>query len=411
MRKIIIFVFYIFTLASNAIASSIVEITTRALNVRSGPGINFDKIGEVRRGQALPYLNGLKNGWVEIQLQNGKTGWVSCGFARVLTVAEDWAGGIVDAPGFRANVPHIAPSTGKVEISSTPSGALIRINCRAATGHRTPSSLTLPIGEAYIEASKYGYKPVSMTVDVRSDRATQISMVLDKAGKVIQDPLSDGTNGPEMVVVEPGCFEMGSDKRNENPIHLVCFKAPFAISKYEVTQRLWTKVMGSNPSHFKCEDCPVEQVSWNDIQGFIKKLNQQSSVQYRLPTEAEWEYACRSGGKDEIFCGRDDPRELGWSRGVGSGRITTTQQVGTKQANGLGLYDMSGNVWEWVADCWHNSYTGAPTNGSAWYSGECSRRVQRGGSWHSRGVYMKSASRISRPTDERNIDIGFRLAR
>ena len=155
------------------------------------------------------------------------------------------------------------------------------------------------------------------------------------------------------------------------------------LSKYEVTQALWEAVMGANPSHFQgCGQCPVEQVSWDDIQVFLQKLNAMTGEVYRLPTEAEWAGALGSGG--------------GAWHWENSGK--RTHPVGQKAPNGLGLYDMKGNVWEWVGDCW---------------KGDCSRRVLRGGSWNSIPESLRSANRVRYGTGDRDFSsvVGFRLAR
>lgn len=218
---------------------------------------------------------------------------------------------------------------------------------------------------------------------------------------------------PELVVVPAGSFQMGSNDgdSDEKPVHNINIKS-FALGKYEVTQRQWKAVMGNNPSKFNnCEDsCPVEQVSWDDIQQFIQKLNVKSGRDYRLPSEAEWEYAVR-GGSDKWSHGSDDGQlgQHAWFT-VNSGSIT--HPVGQKQANSFGLYDMHGNVWEWVQDCWHSSYSGAPFDGGAWISG-CSgnERVLRGGGWYSNAAVLRSANRSGNPPGIRSVSNGFRLAK
>lgn len=167
----------------------------------------------------------------------------------------------------------------------------------------------------------------------------------------------------------------------------------YEIGKFEVTQGEWTAVMGSNPSNFtRCGDrCPVEQVSWDDIQIFLQKINAKTGKQYRLPTEAEWEYAC-SGGSQNEYCGGNDLNTVAWTDGNSNQQ---THPVGQKQANGYGLYDMTGNVWEWVNDCWQ---------------GECARRALRGGSWLNFPQLAHVVPRGRYATANRD-DIGFRLAR
>src|SRR5882762_10161151 len=169
----------------------------------------------------------------------------------------------------------------------------------------------------------------------------------------------------EFAYVPGGSFQMGSGNGdpNEQPVHQVAFASGFYMGRYEVTQAQWQKVMSNNPSTFSTcgENCPVEQVSWDDAQEFIKKLNAQNDgYQYRLPSEAEWEYACRAGTTGD-YAG--DPNSMAWYT---SNAEYKTHPVGKKQANAWGLYDMHGNVSEWVMDYQHNNYDGAPTDGSAW---------------------------------------------
>lgn len=229
-----------------------------------------------------------------------------------------------------------------------------------------------------------------------------------KAGTIMKDC----AKCPELVVIPPGSFDMGSnDEPNEMPVHRVTISHAFALSKTEVTQGQWKSIMGNNPSKFaNCGDnCPVEQVSWDDVQEFIEKLNTKTGKKFRLPSEAEWEYACRAGGQHK-FCGGDDMDSLGWYGGLAKpvgNSGPTTNPVATKQANAFGLYDMSGNVWEWVEDVYHDNYNGAPTDGSAW-QGESLLHVPRGGSWS----YLQPASkRGGSEPDYRFSTIGFRLAR
>jgi formylglycine-generating enzyme required for sulfatase activity len=215
-----------------------------------------------------------------------------------------------------------------------------------------------------------------------------------------------------MVFVNGGCYQMGCRnwtsecEDNEKPVHEVCID-DFYISKYEVTQKQWREVMGSNPSHFnECGDnCPVEQVSWNDAQQFIRILNQKTGKNYRLPTEAEWEYACRSGGKQEKYAGGSDPESVSW---YSSNSGNETLPVGQKRPNGLGLYDMSGNVWEWVYD-WMRPYPiskqlnpKGPLRGA--------NRVDRGGSWRYASRDARCSNRSSSNPDSRYSGLGFRLA-
>jgi formylglycine-generating enzyme required for sulfatase activity len=218
------------------------------------------------------------------------------------------------------------------------------------------------------------------------------------------------TTGMEFLPVPGGCFRMGdgSGDIDEKPVHQVCLDA-FYVGKNEVTQGQWLQIMGSRPSFFSfCGDsCPVESVSWEDTQVFIRKFNTLNDGTYRLMTEAEWEYACRSGGKTERFCGGDDVDAAAWyDKNSGS----KPHPVGEKRANGLGIYDMSGNVWEWVNDRYNKDYYGSspPRNPEGPPSG--SKRVIRGGSWYNDPKNVRASIRSSDEPYHRSINLGFRLA-
>lgn len=219
-------------------------------------------------------------------------------------------------------------------------------------------------------------------------------------------------NPEGMVFVKGGCFEMGDtfgDERsdNEKPVHTVCVDG-FIIGKYEVTQKEWVAVMGSNPSYFKhCDDCPIESVSWNDVQEYISKLNTKTGRNYRLPTEAEWEYAARSGGKREKYAGGNDLDSDAWySRNSGN----KTHPVGQKRPNDLGIYDMSGNVWEWVSDWYGDSYYGSSPKGSPAGPPNGRFKMFRGGSWNSAPADVRASGRSWSTPDDRGNGMGFRVS-
>ncbi len=227
------------------------------------------------------------------------------------------------------------------------------------------------------------------------------------------DSFADSATGIQMVFVQGGCFQMGDTfgdgDSDEKPVHQVCVDS-FYIGKYEVTQGQWQKIMGNNPSRFSnCGDnCPVEQVSWNDIQGFFRKLNASSGKNYRLPTEAEWEYAARSGGKKEKYAGTDGSLDdYAW---YSSNSGSKTHPVGQKRPNGLGIYDMSGNVWEWCNDYYgENYYSQSPRNNPEGPSSG-SYRVLRGGGWGNIAAYTRAAYRNRSFPGIRDYGLGFRLA-
>ena len=223
---------------------------------------------------------------------------------------------------------------------------------------------------------------------------------------------TDATTGMPFVFVKGGCFQMGDavggGDADEKPVHEVCV-SDFYMGKYEVTQGQWRQIMGSNPSYFSsCGDnCPVERVSWNDAQDFIRRLNSQSGKRYRLPTEAEWEYAARSGGKSEKFAGGADVKTVAWYDGNSGSR---THPVGQKQPNGLGLHDMSGNVWEWCQDRYGSDYYRNSDRDNPEGPSSGSGRVVRGGSWLFDAASSRAALRTwNFPVYRLNV-LGFRLA-
>jgi len=226
-------------------------------------------------------------------------------------------------------------------------------------------------------------------------------------------PSSHHPAEPEMILVQGGTFwmgcsgEQGSDcDSGESPLHSVTVSS-FYIGKYEVTQKQWQLIMGNNPSNFKGDNLPVEDVSWNDTQEFIRRLNEATGKQYRLTTEAEWEYAARGGNKSQgyKYSGGNLLNDVAWyTDNSGS----ATHPVGTKRSNELGIYDMSGNVWEWCQD-WYGTYPSSPQR-DPMGSLSGSDRVFRGGGWN----YGAGNCRVSRRGDSspgnRSDLLGFRVA-
>lgn len=237
-----------------------------------------------------------------------------------------------------------------------------------------------------------------------------------QAGKTDSRGLQPVINsiGMELVPIPGGSFTMGSKAAegpaDEAPPHSVQV-APFYLGKYEVTQAQWQAVMGYNPSSYKHPQRPVDQVTWLEVQSFISQLNRlEGTSLYRLPSEAEWEYAARAGTTGKWSFG-DDPSLLGRFAWFGQQGDIGTQLVGGREPNPWGLYDMYGNVWEWVQDCWHDNYANAPREGAVWNGGDCSRRMLRGGSWNSPAEYARSAVRGSYSPQLNDPENGFRIAR
>lgn len=225
----------------------------------------------------------------------------------------------------------------------------------------------------------------------------------------------------DMVLIKGGCFDMGDifggGFESEVPVHGVCLD-DFFLGRYEVTQGLWNQVMGSNRSFFDgCDDCPVEQVSWNEVQRFLERLREITGEDYRLPTEAEWEFAARSEGLEQKWAGTNSEDELdnfAWYR-ENSGK--KTHAVGEKEPNDKGLYDMTGNVWEWTQDIYHpDAYEKHPRDNPVISEkvdrpGAIVLNVMRGGSWKSPSHYARISYRGGDEPVARYKDIGFRLAR
>jgi formylglycine-generating enzyme required for sulfatase activity len=276
--------------------------------------------------------------------------------------------------------------------------------------------------------------PAPLTLSITSVHASEAPLAPSSTAAMRDgEVFKDCADCPEMVVVSAGRFLMGSPERrflkageagrsdDEGPQRWVDVQR-FAIGKFEVTQRQWESVMGSNPSRFKdCgPDCPVERVSWNDTQEFLRRLSQRTGQLYRLPSEAEWEYAARAGTANAYPWGEQISRDYAnygadtccAERAEGRDRWLETAPVGQFPANAFGLHDMHGNLWEWVQDVWHYSYAGAPSDGSPWMSGgDQSLRVLRGGSWLNSPQDLRSANRDWYASDFRGVITGFRIAR
>ncbi len=252
------------------------------------------------------------------------------------------------------------------------------------------------------------------------------AQTLKTSGTIGPGTVTRNSIGMELVYIPKGSFTMGSPESkidredNEGPQRSVTIGTDFYMGKFEVTQEEYERVVGTNPSYFKkCSRCPVEQVSWDDAKEFIRKLSAKNDgFEYRLPTEAEWEYAARAGTTTVFAFGNSlSSSQANFDGNFPYGSASKgeykarTAAVGSYQPNAFGLYDMHGNVWEWVEDIYNTSgYQGLPTDGSANTSvGDSAFRVLRGGSWYDHGNILRSVSREWVPPANRYSHIGFRV--
>ena len=274
-----------------------------------------------------------------------------------------------------------------------------------------------PKGKTAVEVARtrYGEPDVARG----NGEAPELLALLE--GRTLGRRQRDCAECPEMVVVPSGEFMMGSPSGeqyrydSEGPVHRVTISEPFAVGVYEVTFDEWDACRrGGGCSHNPHDsgrgrgNRPVIDVSWEDAQEYVGWLSRKTGAGYRLLSEAEWEYVARAGTTTAYhFGGSISPSQANYG-----GNEEKTVPVGSYPANGFGLHDVHGNVWEWVEDCWHDSYRSAPTDGSAWTSGgDCWLRVLRGGSWTSNPGYLRSADRNKYTATNRNINGGFRVAR
>jgi formylglycine-generating enzyme required for sulfatase activity len=316
----------------------------------------------------------------------------------------------------------LAGDKGTLHIRTVPGGAQVSVDGERAGESPANGDETFLIrlapGEHRIRVVKEGFDPVEKTLVVAADSERTIDLNL-----IPEIP---------MIAIPGGCFQMGSPEgeperdADEGPQHRVCVK-PFEIGRHEVTFADWDACVADAGCPHQPEDegwgrgnRPVVNVSWDDIQDYIRWLNAATGKSYRLPTEAEWEYAARAGTTTPYSTGEcihtkqaNYDGTFPYSRcEVGDDvDLHKTVPVGSYPPNPWGLYDMHGNVNELTQDCWNDGYAGAPSDGSAWLDGNCSRRVIRSGSWYGYAVQLRSAYRCRSGPGLRHRSIGFRLAR
>jgi formylglycine-generating enzyme required for sulfatase activity len=308
-----------------------------------------------------------------------------------------------------------APTSQFVIFQVSPANATIELNGEILPVHNGSATKMMPFGSYDYRVQAPDYMPQAGKVVVDDPQQPHVvSALLKREG---EDRLvTVGSVTFTMIPVKGGTFQMGATKeqtgearKDEKPVHTVTLDN-FQIGETEVSQALWREVMGSNPSTYKGNDLPVTNVTWEDCQEFIKKLNERTGKQFRLPTEAEWEFAARGGtaSKGYMFSGSDEVRSVAWhNRDSNRDRHNGPYAIKSKDPNELGIYDMSGNVNEWCQD-WFGDYTADPqTNPQGPATGK--EHVYRGGSWWYYGMSCRVSRRNSGVKDVRGV-IGLRLA-
>jgi formylglycine-generating enzyme required for sulfatase activity len=308
-----------------------------------------------------------------------------------------------------------APTSQFVIFQVSPANATIELNGEILPVHNGSATKMMPFGSYDYRVQAPDYMPQAGKVVVDDPQQPHVvSALLRREG---EDRLvTVGSVTFTMIPVKGGTFQMGATKeqtgearKDEKPVHTVTLDN-FQIGETEVSQALWRKVMGSNPSTYKGNDLPVTNITWEDCQEFIKKLNERTGKQFRLPTEAEWEFAARGGtaSKGYMFSGSDEVRSVAWhNRDSNRDRHNGPYAIKSKDPNELGIYDMSGNVNEWCQD-WFGDYTADPqTNPQGPATGK--EHVYRGGSWWYYGMSCRVSRRNSGVKDVRGV-IGLRLA-
>ena len=325
----------------------------------------------------------------------------------------------------------------RLTIRYSPSSATVLVDNKMVKGMNGVAQTTLPVGQHSFVVACDGYESEEGMVKLKASAPSNLQITLTKETMaiqqstvsqptvaqqpVVQAPVTNGDNisiqvkngvSIDMVRVEAGTFTMGATAEmkkawdDEKPTHQVTLTNDYYIGKYEVTQALWQAVMGNDPSYFKGDNLPVVDVNWDDCQDFLGKLNRITGKTFRLPTEAEWEYAARGGNKSRgyQYSGSNYPSDVAW---FWDNSGFDTHAVGTKQPNELGIYDMTGNVCEWCQD-WYGAYSSSSqVNPTGANSG--SYRVIRGGYWGYDASYCHSSHRTYASPGSRDISLGLRL--
>ena len=459
MRNILLSFFLLFTALSSALAQKLTvesfkiapsDLTAQTqprkdLNNRNCAVVKVQFVGELTNIEGnviMPLVRRNNETWVYMPQNTRQMKVITKNYLPLMVTFADY-----DVERLESNRTYVLTLLGnsqqQVQQSQTltirysPSIATVLVDNKMVNGSNGVAQTTLPVGQhSYIVACN-GYESEEGMVKLKASAPSNIQITLTKEAMatqsvvsqptvaqqpVAQTPVTNGDNisipvkdgiSIDMVRVEAGTFIMGATPEMENPnsdekpTHQVTLTNDYYIGKYEVTQALWQAVMGNNPSYFKGDNLPVERVSWDDCQEFINKLNRITDKKFRLPTEAEWEYAARGGKKSRgyQYSGSNNISDVAWYED-NSGSKTHT--VGSKQSNELGIYDMSGNVYECCQD-WKGSYSSSSqVNPTGANSG--SERVCRGGCWNCVARVCSSSYRSENWPNYRNRYFGLRLA-
>ena len=461
MRNILLSIFLLFTAISSALAQELTvksfklassDLTAQTqprkdLNNRNCAVVKVQFVGELTNIEGnviMPLVKRNNETWVYMPQNTRQMKVITKNYLPLMVTFADY-----DIEKLESNRTYVLTLVGNSQqqaqqsqtltIRYSPSSATVLVDNKMVKGMNGVAQTTLPVGQHSYIVFCDGFESEEGTVKLKASAPSNIQITLSKEALAIQQstvsqpivaqqpvaqtPITNSDNvsipvkngiSIDMVRVEAGTFIMGATPEMESPFdwekptHQVTLTNDYYIGKYEVTQALWQAVMDNNPSYFKGDDLPVEMVSWDDCQEFISKLNIITGKTFRLPTEAEWEYAARGGNKSRgyQYSGSNNLSDVAWYED-NSGK--KTHAVGSKQSNELGIYDMSGNVWEWCQD-WLTPYSSSSqVNPTGANSGP--GRVYRGGSWTNNAVkYCSSSCRISLSPDDYGSCIGLRLA-
>ena len=459
MRKILLSIVLLFAVISSAIAQKLTvesfklapsDLTAQTqprkdLNNRNCAVVKVQFVGELTNIEGnviMPLVKRNNETWVYMPQNTRQMKVITKNYLPLMVTFSDY-----DIEKLESNRTYVLTLLGSSQqqvqqtqtltIRYTPSSATVLVDNKMVKGMNGVARTTLPVGQHSFVVACDGYESEEGTVKLKASAPSNLQITLTKETMAIQQstvaqptvaqqpvvqptvtnsdnisiPVKDGIS-IDMVRVEAGTFTMGATSEmkdpwdDEKPAHQVTLTNDYYIGKYEVTQALWQAVMGNNPSNFKGDNLPVENVSWKDCQKFLSKLNNTTGKSFRLPTEAEWEYAARGGKKSRgyQYNGSNNLSDVAWYDD-NSGK--KTHAVGTKQPNELGIYDMSGNVWEWCQDRYGKYSSSSQVNPTGANSG--SYRVLRGGSWCSSARVCRSSYRYGSTPGNRDGNLGLRL--